>query len=422
MADECKSQKLAIDGGPKTRTDPWPPRRLFGDEEKRAVVELFDRCIDAGEAFGYNGPEEEAYCAEFAEFHGGGFADGVNSGTNAVYVALRGLECEPFSEIIVPAVSDPGGVMPVALMNCIPVPADCAPGSFNVGPEQIAERITDRTGAIVVAHISGIPADMDPIMELARSKNIPVVEDCAQAHGAEYKGKKVGTLGDIAAYSTMFGKHHATGGQGGVVYTKSEELYWKARQYADRGKPFGIESGESNVAAGLNCNMDEIHAVIGRVQLRKLPGIIEGRRRVGRALEAGCRERLQTVRLVTGPEEVKPVFWFLLFRLDMARLRVDKETFVKALDAEGVSFRPTYLVVPTRMSWHEYGRVFGKTSRMPWTGPGGEIFAKDRDLPLPNIEETDAAHISFQFNEQFGEAEIESILTALEKVERAYLR
>ncbi|HOF39460.1 MAG TPA: DegT/DnrJ/EryC1/StrS family aminotransferase, partial [Candidatus Hydrogenedentes bacterium] len=146
-------EKLAVHGGNPVRKEPMPPRHLFGEEEKQAALALFDKSIETGEAFGYNGPEEEAYCNRFAAFLGGGYADAVNSGTSAIYVALRALEIEPFTEVIVPSVSDMGGVMPVPLMNCVPVPADCAPGTYNMGPEQVEQAISERTSAIVVAHI-----------------------------------------------------------------------------------------------------------------------------------------------------------------------------------------------------------------------------------------------------------------------------
>src|SRR5450759_1436330 len=105
----------AINGGPKIRSKPFPGRGHLGLEEKAAVDALFDQAIASGEAFGYNGPDEEAYCREFAEFMGGGYADAVSSGTAAVYVALRVLEPEPFTEIIVSPITDPGGMMPIVL-------------------------------------------------------------------------------------------------------------------------------------------------------------------------------------------------------------------------------------------------------------------------------------------------------------------
>jgi dTDP-4-amino-4,6-dideoxygalactose transaminase len=145
--------RLAIDGGPAVRSEPFPSRGLFGTEERDAVMDLFDEAIEEGEAFGYNGPREQAYCEAFAEFMGGGYADAVNSGTSAVYVALGTLDPEPGAEVIVSPITDPGGQMPVALAGYVPVVADAAPDSYNVGPEQIEACVTPHTGAICVGHV-----------------------------------------------------------------------------------------------------------------------------------------------------------------------------------------------------------------------------------------------------------------------------
>jgi dTDP-4-amino-4,6-dideoxygalactose transaminase len=432
MNSSTKNQPLALNGGPKVRSTPLPTRHLFGIEEKEAVMHLFDEAIAKGShLLGYNGPQEEAYGKEFAEMLGGGFADGVNSGTNAVYVALRALELEPYGEVIVSPISDPGGVMPVALCNLIPVSADSVTGSFNTSAEQIAARITPRTRAILVAHISGIPVDMDPVLELARKHHLPVIEDCAQCHGAKYKGRMLGSLGNISAFSTMFGKHHATGGQGGVVFTKDERLYWKVRQHADRGKPFGVTltggagagvgaaaSAGGNLLAALNCNMDEIHACIGRVQLRKLPEIVRQRRIFAQQVADGCRG-LKGVKLVGDPPDCEGSYWFFFFRFEASVYRVDKAGFVKALVAEGMPFDPTYLYIPTRQPWAMARHVFGDgKAGLPWTAAG----ASHVPPPLPNIEATDASHFRICGHEGWGATEAADLVAALRKVERAYLR
>ena len=273
----------------------------------------------------------------------------------------------PFTEVVVPPVTDPGGVMPVPLVNCIPIPADTAPGSYNCGPDQIAARVSERTSAIVVAHISGLPVDMDPVMELARAKGIPVIEDCAQAHGATYKGRLVGTIGDVGTFSTMSGKHHATGGQGGVVYTQTEDLYWRARRASDRGKPFGIEGTTGNVAAALNLNLNDLSAAIGRVQLRKLPGILDGCRRAARAVADRCRD-LEAVSVDMGLPDTEGAFWFLVLRLDRRRVSVSVDDFVKALQAEGLPFSARYTTPFTEHPWHKNRAVFG-SSGYPWSCP-----------------------------------------------------
>ena len=422
MIKKSEPDHLAIDGGPKTRTDELPTRFLFGQAEKQAVMALFDQAIEQGsEALGYGGPQEQAYCETMSEMLGGGVADGVNSGTNALWVALRVLELEPFSEVIVPAVTDTGGVMPVPLCNCIPVPADCEPDSYNIGPEQIAARLTDRTAAIIVAHIAGIPADMDPIMALARDRGLPVIEDCAQAHGAVYKGRPAGSIGDLAIFSTMYGKHHATAGQGGLVFSRDPQKYAKIRHHVDRGKPYGMPedwTGE-NLVAGLNCNMDELHAAIGLVQLKKLPDCVRKRRKLATAMEEGCQS-LRTVRMIGDPPDCEASYWFQSFRLDLEALDVSRDRFVEALVAEGITIASgTYFVVPTRMAWHKNHAVFG-TSRLPWSGRDADAGPPDYDLP--NIEATDARSFKIFVHEDWTPREVEDTLAALAKLERAFLR
>lgn len=411
--------KLAIDGGKPVRTEPWPSRHLFTEEEKAAADALFDQSIQTGNAFSYNGPEEDAYCEQFAEFMGGGYADAVNSGTAAVYVALRALNPEPFTEVICPPVSDMGGVMPVPLMNCIPVPADCAPGTYNMGPEQIEARITEHTSAIIVAHISGAPVDMDPVMEIARAKGIPVLEDCAQAHGATYKGRLVGTIGDIAAFSTMSGKHHATAAQGGVVFTKSEDLYWRARQASDRGKPFGVEGAQGNVTCSLNLNLNDLGGAIGSVQLTRLPRILEGCRSAAKAVAEQCAD-LSAVKVNMGLPGTESAFWFMMLELDIGKISVDVDAFAAAVRAEGVPLASQYTTPFTGHDWYQKRNVFG-SSGYPWTCP---LYKGDPDqtYSLPNCRENHRRLMYLKTHEGCGGAEARDVAAALRKVETAYLK
>lgn len=420
MVDDAQS-RLAIHGGKKTITEAWPKRALFGEEEKKAVIALFDRGIATGDAFGYDGEEEEAYCKEFSEYLGGGYADAVSSGTAAIYVALRILEIEPFTEIIVPPVTDPGGVMPVPLINCIPIVADSAPGTLNMGPDQIEARLTDRTSAIIVAHIAGLPVDMDPVMEIARSRGIPVIEDCAQAHGAKYKNRFAGTIGTVAAFSTMSGKHHATGAQGGVVFVRDEDLYWSARRYSDRGKPFGLQDWKqprSNLFCSHNLNLNDLAACIGRVQLKKLPGIVTRRRRFALAVAEAC-EPLETVSVDVGLPNTEGSFWFLFFRLDTEQLTVDKSTFVDALAGEGLPVAADYLNLFTESPWYKNRAVFG-TSGYPWTSPlyKGD---PDQEYPVPNVLTAHKSLFRMEMHENLTEKQVGDIAAALRKVERVYI-
>ena len=409
---------LAIDGGQPVRTEPMPKRALFGEAEKAAAMALFDAAIESGNAIGYGGPEEAAYEDAFVDFHGGGFADLVNSGTSAVYAALGGLELAPAGEVVIPPITDPGGAMPVALLNLIPVVADAAPGTFNAGAQQIAAVLTPHTRAILVAHIAGEPADMDPILELSRSRGLPVVEDCAQSHGALYHGRPVGTFGAVAAFSTMSGKHHATGPQGGVVFSTDEQIGWRCKRFADRGKPLGLTGG-TNVRAGLNLNGNDLSAAVGRVQLARLPQIIAARRRVAGAIADGLAGAA-AVRLGHEVADTEGVYWFMRIHLDATQLTVDKNAFAAAVAAEGIPTNPSYRHLPAEADWFQQRRVF-PPSDYPWGLPD---YKGDRQAtyPCPQAIEAVESHFLLHIHENFGDQEVRDIVAALRKVENAYLK
>lgn len=418
--NKTELSKLSMNGGPKTRTKPFPGRSLIGPEEKAAVNALFDKAISTGEAFGYNGAEEENYCKEFADYMGGGYADAVNSGTSAVYVALRALALEPFTEVIVSAITDPGGMMPIALMNCIPVVADSAPGKYNTDAEQIEKLISPLTSAIVVSHIGGEPCDIDKIAALGKKHNIPVVEDCSQSHGAKLNGKLLGTFGDIAAFSTMFGKHHCTGGQGGIVYTKSEDLYWKIRRASDRGKPFGLPAGSTNVIASLNLNLNDLSAVIGREQLKKLSGIVEDRCQFVEKLKEGFKD-LKTLKIPDLLPGAEPSYWWWRLEVNTDMISCDKETYCRALIEEGISLNPSYRsAMPHNMDWFKNRSVFG-TSRYPWAAPEykGD---RNRQFPCPNALLATEHQFNLTVFESWGDEEAEDIIKAFKKVENAFIK
>lgn len=412
-------EKLAINGGSKVRTKPFPARGLIGPEEKEAADRLFDNAIASGNAFGYNGLPEQQYEKDFAEYMGGGFADAVNSGTNAVFCALGALNLDALSEVIVPPVTDPGGCMPVVLAGCVPVVADADPRTYNTCAEAIAQRITERTRAIIVAHISGDAADMDPIMELAAKHNLYVIEDCAQAHGTMYKGRKAGTLGHIAAFSTMFGKHHCTGGQGGIVFTKDETLHFEGRRFADRGKPFGLENAGGNVRAAVNCNLNDLSAAIGSVQLKKLPAIIAGRRRVGEAVKEAMKDN-PVVKVGWQVPDSESTYWFLRMTTFADAMNAPKQDFCAALAAEGIPVNPSYRFIPCEAPWFKNQSAFGK-SGFPWQCSD---YKGDRNpvYDMKNAIFATDTNFNISINESFDDESINDLITALNKVSEAFAK
>ena len=407
--------KLAINGGMAVIAHPMPKRNLIGEDEKAAVLELIDNSIRSGDPIRYNGKYEEEYTLKFVNFMGGGYADGVNSGTNAFFSALGALNIEPGSEVIVPSITDVGGISPVFFHSLIPVISDVSNNSYNISAEEIELLITDKTRAIVVAHISGEPVDMNPIMELANRYNLKVIEDCAQSHGAEYNGRKVGTIGDISFFSTMPGKHHCTGGQGGVVFSNSKDLIEKSKMFSDRGKEFkdGVFTG-NNIIAGLNCNMDELSAAIGCVQIEKLPDIISKTHKIGEFIKLELRKKNSILSISDQPKGSKCVYWFLRLKIDLSKLTVNKQTFVSALHAEGVPVSSEYRSTPYSQPWYESSL---KRSRMVTDDQIRSLTRKDR---YPNVENALHNHINIFIRENYSDNDVKSILSAIEKVENFY--
>jgi len=413
-------QNLAINGGPKTITKPLPARHHFGEAERNAAVRVINEAMERGDAPGYGGPEEEAFCKEFAARIGGGYADAVNSGTNSVFVALRSLPIEPFTEIISGPITDCGGMMPIAMMNCIPVIADSAEDSFNVSVDTIKAVYTERTSAIVVSHIAGEAADMEPIIAFAKAHNLYVVEDCSQAHGAKINGKYVGTFGDTAGYSLMFGKHTCAGGQGGMAFTTKEEYYWKLRQNSDRGKPFGLPEGSTNCVASLNFNMDEIHCAIGRVQTAKMDDIAEKRRKLVKKLFDGI-ERKDILRSPKLPATSEPSYWFTRMIFDVDKVTCDKHTFCEALSAEGFWVGESYDATPHMYEWCQKHKAFGN-SGYPWAAPE---YKGDHNMTYSmgeNISKVYDQNINFFITESFTDEDIQNIINTVNKVIAAYAK
>ena len=418
MLNKELQARLAVNGGTRLRADPFPARGMMGWEEKAAVDALLDQAIAAGSAPGYNGEEEDAYCREFSAYMGGGFTDAVNSGTSAVYVALKALDLEPFSEVIVGAMTDPGGMMPIPLLNLIPMVADTCPGSFNTGPEQVQALISSRTSAILIPHIAGEPADMPGILQVAKIHGLPVIEDCAQAHGARLNGQMLGSFGSMAAFSTMFGKHHCSGGQGGLVFTREERLYESIRRASDRGKPFFLPQGATNPTASLNFNLSDLAAAIGRVQLKKLPERVSRRQAIAAKLAEGI-EALPAVSIPEGVPGAEPSYWFMRLRFHSGRAACDKETYCQALMAEGLPVEPSYrAALPHLMDWFVNRRVFG-SSGYPWASPDYTGDAHQQ-FPCPNAIGSVDQHFNLRFHENWKAEDIEDALSILRKVDRAY--
>lgn len=232
---------------------------IIGRKERKAVI----RVLKSGNLA--QGPEVKAFENEFSRLVEDRTCVAVNSGTSALHLALLSLGIGPGDEVIVPSFTFAATANSVSICGAIPVFVDIEPSTFNIDPLEIEKAITNKTKAIQVVHLYGLPANMPRIMELARKYKLLVIEDAAQAHLASIEGRPVGTFGDAAAFS-FYPTKNMTSGEGGMIVFKNPEAARMARLYRNQG----MEKRYENEVIGFNLRMTEIHAAIGRAQLNKL--------------------------------------------------------------------------------------------------------------------------------------------------------
>lgn len=234
------------------------------DELKGDFDAAYRRVMDSG--WYLLGRETEAFEQEFAAYCGARHAVAVANGLDALHLALRGWGIGPGDEVIVPAMTFIATWLAVSEAGAVPVPVEPQAGTANLDPDRIEAAITPRTRAIMPVHLYGQPADMDPILEIARRHGLKVVEDSAQAHGARYKGRRAGGLGDAAGFSFYPGKNLGAFSDGGAVLTNDAGLADQVRTLRN----YGAQRKYHHEAQGVNSRIDELQAAFLRVKLRKL--------------------------------------------------------------------------------------------------------------------------------------------------------
>jgi len=254
-----------------TQFSSWP---MFDDEEADAVRNV----LLSNKVNYWTGNECKKFEREFSEFSGSKYAVALGNGTLALDVALKALDIGGGDEVIVTSRTFIASISSIVNSGSTPIFADVDLSSQNIMPKTISSVITNKTKAIVCVHLAGWPCDMDEIMAIANKHNLCVIEDCAQAHGAKYKGKSVGSIGHIGCWSFCQDKIMTTGGEGGMVTTNDESLWRKMWAYKDHGKSYEAvyerEHPEGfrwlHESFGTNWRMTEMQAVIGRIQLNRM--------------------------------------------------------------------------------------------------------------------------------------------------------
>lgn len=282
---------------------------------------------------------------EWADFAGCEYAVAVANGTVALELALHALGIGPGDEVIVPCRTFIASASCAVVRGVTPVMADVDPVSQNITAETAAAVLTPQTKAIIAVHLAGWPCEMDPILELAREKGLYVIEDCAQAHGATYKGRPAGSFGDAAAFSFCQDKIVTTGGEGGMLTTNRREVWERAWSYKDHGKSYDAVYHREHPPGfrwlhesfGTNWRLTEMQAAIGRVQLNKLPTWVEKRRRNAAILTERFAE-LPALRVTLPPEDIGHAYYkyYAFLRPEALRDGWNRDRVIEAIRAEGI--------------------------------------------------------------------------------------
>lgn len=285
----------------------WPK---FADDE----IEAVERVLRSGRVNYWTGEEGRRFEEEYARYCGSRHAVAVANASVGLELALYALGIGPGDEVIVPPRTFIATASSVVLRGATPVFADVDRDSQNVSAASIEPVLSPRTRAIIAVHLAGWPCDMGPIMELARQRNLKVIEDCAQAHGARYRGSPVGALGDVGVFSFCQDKIITTGGEGGMLVTSDADVWQKAWSYKDHGKDYAAShaprtKGDTRFrwlhrSFGTNWRLTELQSAIGRIQLRKLDGWVAQRR----ANAATLTKTLQQLKAIRVPQPGTDVF------------------------------------------------------------------------------------------------------------------
>ena len=239
---------------------------------KEEVLDEISQALDGMQLF--LGKNVQTLEAEYAAYCNTEFAIGVSSGTDALHIALRACGVGPGDEVITVSHTFIATVEAIILAGAKPVLIDIDPETYNMDPRQLEAAITPQTKAVIPVHIYGQPADMDPIVDIARAHNLKIVEDACQAHGAEYKGRRTGSIGDAGCFSFYFTKNLGAYGEGGIITTSDPEIADRCRMARDHGQ----NAKYHHAMIGINGRLDEIQAAVLKIKLRHLDEWLESRR------------------------------------------------------------------------------------------------------------------------------------------------
>ena len=421
------TDKLAIDGGPKAVTNTlagWPK---FDEAAIQAVVDV----LRSGKVNYWTGPRGMEFEKRFAAWQGSGYAISVSSGTAALHVALSALGVGPGDEVIVPSYTFIATSFAVVQAGAVPRFADVNREDHCISVASAEKLLNERTRAIIPVHLYGNVCDMDPIMAMAAKHKLYVIEDNAEALGGEYKGRKTGTIGHMAACSFCQNKTFTTGGEGGMVTTDDEDLAWAARSFRDHGydvkERLNLLEMEQKLpyihnVVGWNYRMTEMQSALGLAALERMDDWnLPTRRRNAHIVMDALKDLPQVLHMPIDTDDRRNGWYVCAFSLDIENMTCDIAGFIAAAAAEGAPvWKVFWPQCHTERAFREH-RAFGR-SGFPFTS--GE-YADPRSVDYGTVDVPNALwHEAHTFTcfavPTCTEDDMHQVAAGIVKVIRAY--
>lgn len=401
MLPATSASPLALDGADPVRTRAFPAWPHFAEDEIAAAAEV----MRSGRVNYWTGEQGREFEREFAAAYECCHAVAVANGTVALELALRSLGIVPGDDVVTASRTFVASASCISMCGARPVFADVDRDTQNISAESIQAVLTPRTRAIIAVHLGGWPCAIGPILELARQRNLFVIEDCAQAQGATIQGRPVGSFGDVAAFSFCQDKITTTLGEGGMLTTNNPELWRRAYAFRDHGRAVGTQTHKETPnqgfrwvhdSIGTNWRMTEIQSAVGRLQLRKALAWLERRRAIAQKL-AFRMKQIPALRIPFPSAELQPAWYrfYAFIRPERLASGWDRDLILKAITAEGI---------PCSV---------GSCSEIYLEKAFADVRPKER---LPIARELGETSLAFQVHPTLNDSDIEDTCLAVEKV------
>jgi len=404
-----KGSELAINGGAPVRTKPFPAWPVWDETDVQALAD----CLRSSR-WGIGGGAVEQFEKAFAEFQNAKYCTCLTNGTAAIEVALRAVGVEAGDEIIVPPYTFIATASACLMVNTVPVFVDVEPDTYNLDPTKIEAAITDRTRAIIAVHIAGCPADMDGIIAVAKKHDLKVIEDCAQAHAAEWRGRRVGAIGDVGTFSFQSSKN-LNSGEGGACVTDNENLYHRCWSLQNVGR--GREGQwYEHPLLGWNMRLTQFQGAMLLNQLRRVPAQTERRTANANYLTQQL-DQFPGIKPMRVDERVtRHAYHLYIFRYHASEFGgLPRAQFIKAMNAEGITCSSGYVPLYKERAFRNadvYSAAFKLASH-----------AVDYDkVSCPVCEKACAEEAVWLYQAWFiGEdhRDMDDIVAAIEKIQKA---